>query len=137
VDCDRNGIDQGCSGGMMDDAFSYVRNMNGAPATAAHPSSPFIQVIKTGGLALEADYPYHARNEHCNKSVATSIVVIDSFVDVPPNDEKSLMKAVSQQPIAIALCASQLTFQLYHSGILSGGCVFAQTRRLHAALCET
>ena len=31
---------------------------------------------------------------------------IDGFEDVPANDEKALQKAVSQQPVSVAICAS-------------------------------
>ena len=41
VDCDREGVDRGCSGGMMDDAFLFVQN--------------------SGGIPLETEYPYKAR----------------------------------------------------------------------------
>ena len=44
-------------------------------------------------------------------------VSIDSFEDVPQNSEADLAKAVSQQPISVAICASQLQF--YSSGMPS------------------
>lgn len=41
-------------------------------------------------------------------------VSIDGHEDVPPSDEKALRKAVSQQPVSVAICASELQF--YGSG---------------------
>jgi hypothetical protein len=41
-------------------------------------------------------------------------VSIDGHEDVPPSDETALRKAVSQQPVSVAICASQLQF--YASG---------------------
>ena len=48
-------------------------------------------------------------------------VTIDGHEDVPENDEASLTKAVSQQPVSVAICASQ-GLQFYSSGIVGGKC---------------
>ena len=45
----------------------------------------------------------------CSKTVS-----IDGFEDVPKSDEHALRQAVSQQPISVAICASELQF--YGSG---------------------
>lgn len=45
----------------------------------------------------------------CRKTVS-----IDGFEDVPKSDEGALRKAVSQQPVSVAICASELQF--YGSG---------------------
>ncbi len=41
------------------------------------------------------------------------MVVIDDYQDVPENDESSLLKAVSNQPVSIAIEASGRDFQHY------------------------
>jgi hypothetical protein len=41
------------------------------------------------------------------------VVVIDDYEDVPENDEASLLKAVSKQPVSIAIEASGRDFQHY------------------------
>lgn len=43
------------------------------------------------------------------------VVTIDGFEDVPVNDEKALQKAVSNQPISVAIEAGGRAFQLYKS----------------------
>jgi len=43
------------------------------------------------------------------------VVTIDSYEDVPVNSEKSLQKAVANQPISVAIEASGRAFQLYSS----------------------
>ncbi|GJN26220.1 hypothetical protein PR202_gb14134 [Eleusine coracana subsp. coracana] len=50
------------------------------------------------------------------------VVTIDSYEDVTPNSEKSLQKAVANQPISVAIEAGGRAFQLYSSGIFTGTC---------------
>ena len=45
------------------------------------------------------------------------VVTIDSYEDVPANDEKSLQKAVANQPVSVAIEAAGTAFQLYSSVI--------------------
>jgi len=48
-------------------------------------------------------------------------VSIDGYEDVPENDEAALMKAVSKQPVSVAICASG-GLQFYSSGVVDGKC---------------
>ena len=43
------------------------------------------------------------------------VVTIDGYEDVPVNSEKSLQKAVANQPISVAIEAGGRAFQLYKS----------------------
>lgn len=43
------------------------------------------------------------------------VVTIDGYEDVPENDEKSLKKAVANQPVSVAIEAGGRDFQLYQS----------------------
>lgn len=45
----------------------------------------------------------------------TRVVTIDGYEDVPQNDEKSLKKALANQPISVAIEAGGRAFQLYKS----------------------
>lgn len=43
------------------------------------------------------------------------VVSIDSYEDVPVNDEEALKKAVASQPVSVAIEAGGRDFQLYTS----------------------
>ncbi|KFK30309.1 hypothetical protein AALP_AA7G245200 [Arabis alpina] len=102
VDCDIS-YNQGCNGGLMDYAFQYI--------------------MKHGGLKTEQDYPYRGSNGKCNSFLKNSKVVsIDGYEDVPTNDETALKKAVSYQPVSVAIEAGGRVFQHYQSGIFTGQC---------------
>ena len=47
----------------------------------------------------------------------SKVVSIDSFEDVPVNDESALLKAAANQPITVAIEASSRDFQFYTSVI--------------------
>ncbi len=87
-----------CNGGLMDNAFKWVQ--------------------KNGGIDSEFQYPYAAEKLSCNKfKLQLHVATIDGFEDVPPGDEKELEKAVSQQPVSIAIEADTKSFQLYDGGV--------------------
>ena len=50
-----------------------------------------------------------------------NVVSIDGYEDVPENDEAALKKAVSMQPVSVAICASG-GLQFYSSGVVDGKC---------------
>lgn len=54
---------------------------------------------------------------------ARTVVSIDGYEDVPVNDETALAKAVTSQPVSVAICASE-AMQFYSSGIIAakGSC---------------
>ncbi|KAL1193219.1 Germination-specific cysteine protease 1 [Cardamine amara subsp. amara] len=102
VDCDTS-YNQGCNGGLMDYAFQFI--------------------IKNGGLNTEQDYPYRGSDGKCNSIQKNSKVVsIDGYADVPTNDETALKKAISYQPVSVAIEAGGRVFQHYQSGIFTGKC---------------
>ena len=98
VDCSGPEGNEGCDGGLMDDAFEYV--------------------IKNNGLDTEASYPYVARDEVCRFNPANVGATEKSYVDIPHEDEDALVKAIaSVGPISVAIDASHQSFQLYSSGV--------------------
>jgi len=106
MDCSHPEGDDSCEGGLMDDAFQFV--------------------IDNKGICSEADYPYKAKDEKCQKT-CTPVTTIKSFVDVDfnekkPTDETALMAAVQLGPVSIAIEADQAVFQLYNGGVITKGC---------------
>jgi hypothetical protein len=96
VDCSTAEGNQGCNGGLMDQAFQYI--------------------MKTK-MCTEAKYPYKAVDGQCQDSMCTG-TMISSYTDVTPNNEMALLTAVNQQPVSIAIEADQQVFQFYSGGIL-------------------
>lgn len=102
VDCDIT-RDHGCQGGLMDFAFTYI--------------------MQNGGLDTEKDYKYNAVQGQCNLGKENRhVVTIDGYEDVPPLDEQSLLKAVSGQPVSVAIEADERQFQLYSGGVFDDEC---------------
>jgi len=100
VDCSRGYGNDGCNGGLMDNAFKYV---------IAH------------GITSEAEYPYKARDGTCEKK--SPVVHITGYHDVPSGVESQLMPAVNIGPVSVAIEADQSCFQFYSGGILdNSGC---------------
>jgi len=105
VDCSGSYGNQGCNGGLMDNAFKYY--------------------LGSGkGAILETDYPYTARGGTCQSSGKTVAVTISKYSDVKQKDESDLQKSVTQQPVSVAVDARK--WQSYRSGVFSGCSAMAQ-----------
>jgi C1A family cysteine protease len=98
VDCSGSYGNEGCNGGLMDDAFQYV---------AAE------------GIVTEASYPYKAADGKC-KIPAGDRFKNTGFTDVKVNDPNALKAAIAQQPVSVAIEADQDAFQLYNGGVITG-----------------
>ncbi|KAL3512647.1 hypothetical protein ACH5RR_025364 [Cinchona calisaya] len=102
IDCD-TAQNNGCDGGIMDLAFQFIN--------------------KRGGITTEQNYPYKAADGRCNSGKLNHPVVsIDGYEDVPANDEDALLKAVTNQPVSVAIDAGGSGFQFYSEGVFSGDC---------------
>jgi len=100
VDCAGSSGNQGCNGGLMDDAFNWIVSHN--------------------GLGAESAYPYTARDGACKD--VPSVSTITGFKDAPQGNENALMALLGKQPISIAIEADQSSFQFYKSGVFKGPC---------------
>ena len=93
----------GCNGGQMDGAFKYVE--------------------KEGGLCSESEYKYTAKNGACKaSSCGTKYNANSGYTDVTPRSSTSLMNAVAEGCVSVAIEADQTAFQHYSSGVLTGNC---------------
>jgi len=104
VDCSKSYGNEGCNGGLMDDAFKYAED---------------------NAICTEESYPYKAKGGTCEASSCSTGIPkggVKGFKDVHPEDLQAMEEAVSQQPVSIAIEADQMTFQLYHSGVLTAKC---------------
>jgi len=103
VSCDTS--DNACSGGLMDNAFKWVQD--------------------NGGLCKESDYPYVSGDKEVPSCKTSCKIVSGSapskYTDVD-STETALMKAVSGQPVSVAIEADQSAFQFYSSGVMTGSC---------------
>ncbi|OQV16546.1 Cathepsin L1 [Hypsibius exemplaris] len=97
VDCSGDEGNQGCEGGLMDQAFTYIQKV---------------------GIELEKDYPYTAEDDTCVYKKSKKAAEDTGFVDIPSGDETALVAAIaSVGPISVAIDASQDSFQLYAGGV--------------------
>jgi cathepsin L len=98
VDCSQAEGNQGCDGGLMDDAFQYIINNN--------------------GIDTEASYPYTAEDGYCQYNAANCGSILGSFQDVTSGSEAALQVAVATiGPVSVAIDASHNSFQLYSGGV--------------------
>jgi cathepsin L len=97
VDCSGDYGNYGCDGGLMDSAFQYA--------------------IAVKGLEAEDVYPYTAADGDCAFDAKKIVASITSFKDVTAQSETALMTAIVQQPVSVAIDASQSSFQFYSGGV--------------------
>jgi len=92
----------GCSGGLMDNAFRYLMK---------------------SGLCLSSDYPYYGYQSTCMSSYCekegSTMSKLGGYTDVKNYYDSELMSALDSRPVSVAVDASGSYFQLYSSGVLA------------------
>lgn len=98
MDCSKPEGNQGCQGGLMDQAFAYV--------------------IKNKGIDTEKSYPYKPKNGKCEFDASNIGATETSCMDIGQGSEDDLQSAVATVgPISVAIDASHPSFQMYRSGV--------------------
>jgi len=101
VDCD-TGDDQGCNGGLMDNAFTYAEGAD---------------------ICTEESYGYKGSGGSCQATGCTAALAkgeVTGHVDVDATED-ALAEAVSQGPVSVAVEADTV-FQFYFGGVMSFPC---------------
>lgn len=128
VDCDTNGDDEACDGGLPDGAYKYLMNLSHG---------------KNEGLETEKVYPYVPEKENCkylqelNAAAAEAptehsdskvekkrrhkrtLAKVSNYVDVNPTENDLKQAVATVGPISVGIDASHQDFQLYKSGVYS------------------
>jgi len=98
VDCSGKQGNMGCNGGLMDQAFEYIKVNN--------------------GIDTESSYQYEAVDRACRFKAANVGATDTGFTDIKSRDESALQQAVATVgPISVAIDASHSSFQLYKRGV--------------------
>jgi len=98
VDCSGKYGNYGCKGGLMDNAFNYIKD--------------------NGGVDTEKSYPYEGRDGKCRFNPKNVGATCTGHVDIDEGDEEALTQAIATVgPISVAIDASHFSFQLYHEGV--------------------
>lgn len=98
IDCSGKYGNEGCNGGLMDQAFQYIKDNH--------------------GIDTEKSYPYEAENDKCRFRPSQSGATDRGYVDIPEGDEEKMKSAVATiGPVSIAIDASHQSFQFYSEGV--------------------
>jgi C1A family cysteine protease len=102
IDCSAAHGNNGCSGGLMDNAFEWL-------------------VKNGGGACKEASYPYAAAVKTCSTSCRKT-AHFRGYRKVTAKDERAMVRAANVAPLSVAIEAGKLGFQFYSSGVFDTEC---------------
>lgn len=98
VDCSKKYGNMGCNGGLMANAFQYIRDNH--------------------GVDTENSYPYEAHDDKCRFKNKTVGADDKGYVEIPAGNERKLVQAIAMKgPVSVAIDASQESFRLYNGGV--------------------
>jgi len=98
VDCSTRFGNNGCHGGIMDNAFRYIK--------------------QNGGVDTEASYPYEGQELECRFDPKNVGATDTGFLDILRGNETALEYALATVgPVSVAIDASHFSFQFYRAGV--------------------
>ncbi|CAH1391946.1 unnamed protein product [Nezara viridula] len=103
VDCSRSYKNGGCRGGLMDNSFNYLKDVE--------------------GLQSESSYPYEGIDNRCryNKDKVVPGTQVKAYTDIQSMDDDALQAAVATVgPVSIAVSAGNNGFMFYEGGVFDG-----------------
>ncbi|KAA0200003.1 Secreted cathepsin L 1 [Fasciolopsis buskii] len=96
VDCSRSFGNNGCGGGLMENAYIYLKQF---------------------GLETESEYPYTAQEGQCKYNKSLGKVEVTGFYTVHTGKEDTLKRMIAEQgPAAVALDVER-DFMMYKKGV--------------------
>ncbi len=129
VECSRPEGNEGCNGGLMDQAFQYIKDQNGLDSEESYPYLGTVSYITFYSYDIilinyMKDYhnthaSYHFQDDQpCHYDPKYSAANDTGFVDIPSGKEHALMKAlIAVGPVSVAIDAGHESFQFYQSGM--------------------
>lgn len=100
----------GCEGGLMDDAFKYIRD-NGIDSEISYPYRGHVNSFV---LCVFIIYIVWIQDETCRFKPQDVAANDTGFVDITEKDENELTNAIaSVGPISVAMDASHASFQVW------------------------
>ncbi|XP_010094328.2 macrodontain-1 [Morus notabilis] len=99
LDCAVYG-NNGCRGGFVENAFSFI--------------------IQSNGITSEANYPYQGYMNYCRARSYPAFASITGYENVPASNERALLQAVSRQPVSAIIDADMIEF--YAGGVIAYNC---------------
>ena len=94
VDCSKSYGNEGCNGGLMNQAFQFVSDH---------------------GIETEKQYPYKGRDMKCSSKVGD--FKVKTFTNVPVKSSEALANACSKQPVSVGIEADEI--MEYKSGVFA------------------
>ena len=98
VDCSGSYGNAGCGGGLMTNAYNY---------------------LKAYSSMNRVSYPYVGVKGTCKYNAANGLLKTIGYKNVAKNDPNAHIAALQLGPVSVAVAASSSTFRLYKSGIIS------------------
>uniref|UniRef100_H2ZJQ0 Peptidase C1A papain C-terminal domain-containing protein n=1 Tax=Ciona savignyi TaxID=51511 RepID=H2ZJQ0_CIOSA len=118
IDCSVPEGNDGCNGGLMDQAFNYIKLQGGIDTEAYYPYEAKVLFELDKQLKLRKLHIYKYLNDKCRYN-KTDVGATDvGYKDIASGDEEMLKEAVATRgPISVAIDASHQSFQFYSNGV--------------------